>query len=394
MSGAARLRALRRESEVRERIPYTAHVAPHVVKTSLGDYLQVIRLDGASFESADAEQLNGWHGRLNILWRNLASPSVALWTHVVRHRVPSLDGEDRPGGFAERLHAKYLRRLTGDALMVNELYLSLVYRPVTGLVTGLAAQVLARAQRDASRLELGEALDTCDKLAQTVEASLARYEPQRLGTYDDGRTVCSALLEYLALLVNGEWRRVPLPRGPLDAALGTSRLLFGTEALEYRTATETRVAAFLGIKEYPTPTVVGMYDRLLSAPFAFVLTQSFAFLSRAAGQLLLQRQHHRLANAGDFAVSQAEELKTALDALTSGEFVMGEHHFSLQVLADVPELQSADAPALRLRTLNDHVALARSMLADTGMTVAREDLALEAAFWAQLPGNFPLRPRA
>jgi type IV secretion system protein VirB4 len=39
------------------------------------------------------------------------------------------------------------------------------------------------------------------------------------------------------------------------------------------------------------------------------------------------------------------------------------------------------------------VALARSLLADTGMTVAREDLALEAAFWAQLPGNFPMRPR-
>jgi hypothetical protein len=27
------------------------------------------------------------------------------------------------------------------------------------------------------------------------------------------------------------------------------------------------------------------------------------------------------------------------------------------------------------------------------MLVAREDLALEAAFWAQLPGNFPVRPR-
>ena len=34
-----------------------------------------------------------------------------------------------------------------------------------------------------------------------------------------------------------------------------------------------------------------------------------------------------------------------------------------------------------------------SLLADTGMTVAREDLALEAAFWAQLPGNFAMRPR-
>src|SRR2546429_7197195 len=27
------------------------------------------------------------------------------------------------------------------------------------------------------------------------------------------------------------------------------------------------------------------------------------------------------------------------------------------------------------------------------MTVAREDLAIEAAFWAQLPGNFAMRPR-
>src|SRR5207253_9956597 len=47
----------------------------------------------------------------------------------------------------------------------------------------------------------------------------------------------------------------------------------------------------------------------------------------------------------------------------------------------------------RAQTLNDHVAWARAKLADTGMTVAREDLALEAAFWAQLPGNFAMRPR-
>ena len=60
-----------------------------------------------------------------------------------------------------------------------------------------------------------------------------------------------------------------------------------------------------------------MYDRLLSAPFAFVMTQSFAFLTKAPRQSLLQRQFNRMANAGDFAVSQARELKDALDALTS-----------------------------------------------------------------------------
>src|ERR1039458_7458640 len=148
----------------------------------------------------------------------------------------------------------------------------------------------------------------------------------------------------------------------------------------------------LGIKEYPTPTAVGMYDQLLSAPFSFVLTQSFAFLTKASSQALLQRQFNRMANAGDFAVSQAAELKDALDALTSNDFVMGDHHFALQVLADIGE-RGDTTPAGRLKVLNDGVALARSLLADTGMLVAREDLALEAAFCAQLPGNVPVRPR-
>src|SRR6185312_4086657 len=60
--------------------------------------------------------------------------------------------------------------------------------------------------------------------------------------------------------------------------------------------------------------------------------------------------------------------------------------------ADAPE-EATDPGTLRLKALNDRVALARSFLADTGMTVAREDLGLEPAFLAQLPGNFALRPR-
>jgi type IV secretion system protein VirB4 len=55
--------------------------------------------------------------------------------------------------------------------------------------------------------------------------------------------------------------------------------------------------------------------------------------------------------------------------------------------------EALDEPALRLKALNDNTATARALLADTGMLVAREDLALEAAFWAQLPGYFAMRPR-
>ncbi len=67
-----------------DRIPYRAHVAPRVVRTEFGDYLQAFRLGGAGFESGDDAELNNWHERFNVLWRNIASPSVALWTHVIR----------------------------------------------------------------------------------------------------------------------------------------------------------------------------------------------------------------------------------------------------------------------------------------------------------------------
>ncbi len=389
-----------RELAAAERIPYTAHVAPTVVRTTFGDYLQVLRLGGANFESNDDEDLNNWHERLNVLWRNIGNSNVALWAQVIRRRacmaaISAQSAVQRSAcdSFAGELHARYQNRLADETLMTNSVYLAVVFRPVPGLGAGLASKLLSRAQHDASRLALADALDACTKLSQTLAASLARYEPEVLGTYQSRDVWCSSLLEYLGLLINGEWQRCPLPSGPLNRALATTRLFFGTEAIEYRAPTTTRLGAMLGIKEYPTPSVVGMFNRLLSAPFAFVMTQSFTFLSKAAGQSLLQRQFNRMTNAGDFAVSQAAELKDALDALTSNEFVMGDHHFSLQILADVTEAGAGIEDAARLKALNDQIALARSLLADTGMLVAREDLALEAAFWAQLPGNFPIRPR-
>jgi len=393
MSSLIRAPAIRREAELARQIPYAAQVAETVVKTVYGDYLQIFRLAGATFECADDVELNAWHERLNALWRNVASPQIALWSHHIRRRERITPAVACGGGFAAELAEKYRTRLREQTLMRNDLYLSMVYRPVAGAGGGRLSRILSKAQRGSVDLGLRDALDACDKLARTLCASLERYEPELLGTYSvDGRHF-SRPLEVLALLIDGEPSAVPLTCAPLEAALGTVRLLFGNEAMEYRGACDTRIAAFLGIKEYPTPCTVGMFNRLLSAPFPLVLTQSFTFLTKAAAQGLLQRQFNRMLNAGDFALSQAEELRGALDALTSNEFVMGEHHLSLQVLADASACGDAEAPARDMRALSERVAFARTVLAETGMTVAREDLGLEAAFWAQLPGNFPFRPR-
>lgn len=393
MRHARTLSLLRREPVIGLRIPYTAQVSEHVVRTRFGHYVQVLQLNGASFECADTDEINAWHERWNVLYRSIGGPNIALWTHLIRHREHSYPAGEFHNRFAACLNARYRDRIAGERLMRNDLYLSLVYRPTSGAATGLAARLLTRTRPEGLHAEISEAVDACEKLRDTVVAALAAYEPEPLGLYQKDGHAYSQVLEFLARLVDGEHRPIPLPRAPLHRVLGTSRPSFGLETLEFRTATQVRLGAMLGIKEYATPTAPGMFNGLLSAPFPLVLTQSFCFLKKSTSQSLLVRQYNQLTNAGDFAHSQAEELKTALDALTSGEFVMGDHHLSLLVLADAFEDTQAETESWRLKTLNDRVAHARDLLADAHLVVAREDLALEECYWGQLPGAFGRRPR-
>ena len=384
----------RTERLLSEHIPYAAQISDTVVRTREGDYLQTFRVGGVSFESTDDRELNDWHERLNVLWRNIASPQVALWTHLIRRRESVYpEGEFAPG-FAQQLNRKYRQRIQHETLMVNDLYLTVVFRPLRDAARALTFRALRHADHRMDGAARTVALETIAKLASLLIAALARYDPVPLVVKSAGtHGLYSETLEFLSFLINGERCRVPLPRGPLNESLGTSRLLFGRELIEYRAASRTRFGAMLGIKEYPALTSPGILNALLAAPFPLILTQSFAFLSKPAAQALLQHQHARLANAGDFAHSQAAALHEALDALTSNHFVMGEHHLSVQVLSDpVPASKDGGLGAV-LDALDERLSVARALLADTGMTIAREDLALEAGFWAQLPGHFAMRPR-
>ena len=382
-----------REALASERIPYRACVEEHVISTQAGDFVQTLQLTGAPFECAPDAELNAWHERLNVLWRNLASPHLSIWTHFVRRRVSWPAEASSQGSFADALRCSHRAQLidpAGGGLFENHWYLSAVYRPLPQAASALAWRAAQRPGGDFSLSVQADALAACRKLRQELLAALAVYEPQPLRLTAEE----ASGLTFLGLLVNGVAEPRSPPTGPLHEALPSARLSFGSEVLEYRTLQGRRWGAMLGIKEYPAATSPAMWQALLTAPFDLLLTQSFTFLSKAAAQGLLQRQAARLTNAGDFALSQTQALRQALDALTSNEFVMGDHHASLQVLSH--PVEGAADPAQVLSTVDQmtkDLARARSLLADAGVTTAREDLALEGAFWAQLPGNFPFRPR-
>jgi len=370
---------LNREKSANEAVPYSSHVSEENVRTSAGDLVTVIRLEGAAHEAADPEDVQAWHEALNGLLKNLAQPDLAIWRHTVRRERNDYPAGDFLPGFAHDLNERYKATVMGERMMVNDLYLTLVLRG-----PAMAFKLFGgreKNEREAVLRDLEDQNSRLDELTRNAMAALERYQPTRLGLYDRAGRTFSAALEFLAFLVNGEWQPIPLPRQRISDAICTSRITFGIEAGELRTPTDRQLFAMIAANEYPDETETGEVNQLLTLPFGFVLTQSFAYLERNKALSMINTQRNKLINAKDAAQSQIEALDYAADDLQSNRIAFGEHHLSLLVTAP-------DG-----KTLVERIAQARSNLAESGFIVAREDLALEAAYWAQLPGNFRFRPR-
>jgi len=359
-------------------LPYVRHITDEVLGLENQALMICLQLAGASFETADLENLNDEVGQLNNIWRNLADERLALWHHIARCPYTPPHPPPVESTFAQALDAGYRARLGSERMFLNDLYLTLIWRPPPETRLNFSPkrdEVAAFSQREA------EALSHLERAAQDLSQLLARYGPRTLSLYEANGLTWSEPLEFINLLLTGEQSRVPLIRGRASSAIAGARLIFGREALEVRQAAGATFAGLFSIKEYPARTRAGLWDGLLQAPYPLVISHSFNFLSKASALGLMERKQRQLRSARDRANSQVEALGEALDDLISNRFVMGEHHASVLV-------RSLDPAGLA-----QNMADMRARLADTGMVAVREDLGLQPAFWAQFPGQFRWRPR-
>jgi len=384
MGGLTVERARRSERPVSAFVPFSHHVTPTVMATRGGEYLSTWAIAGRAHQAASAEERLSWVTDLNNAWRGLAEAGVAFWSHVVRRRVDEYPRSTFDGHFCRRLDAAYAASLRDCKFMLNELYLTPVIRTAGDDVL----EALGRREKQGVDAKLRRQVDgigKLDEINRALDATLRRYGGELLSTYEDsaGR-VFTAQLEVLALLVNAERLPMPVCRGRFGDYAVVNRPLFAWhgEIGEVRLPDRVRRFGMLEVFEYDGKgTTPGDLDGLLSAEFEFVLTQSFTALSKHAAKGFLERHKQRLLDAKDVAKSQIAEIDAALDQLMSGQFVIGEHHATLLVFGE-----SADE-------VRDHLAWARSELLEKGIVAKLVDLALEAGFWAQLPGNFRWRPR-
>lgn len=265
--------------------------------------------------------------------------------------------------------------------MQNELYLTMIYRPV---VTG---KRLVEKSADTARLqaEQDEAIAKLQELAGNLEAVLKDYAPYRLGMYDgDNGIAFSETLEFFGHLINRIDEPVPVLDAPIAGYLPVSRHLFASRTGDFVINTphgENHYGALLNIKEYTDATYPGILNRLKYLDMEYVITHSFSPMGRQDALKVLDRTKGMMISSGDKAVSQIVELDHAMDQLASGNFVLGEYHFTMALYAASQE------------QLSRHIATARAELSNAGFVSTKEDLAVVSSFYSQIPANWKYRTR-
>ena len=372
--------APRKEQPAGKHLPYARHVDDHTIETRDGLLMQVVHLRGLLFETADTEELNYRKRLRDAMLQAIGSSRFAVYHHVVRRRIEAELSHDHPDPFSRQLDAAWRKRLDGKRLYVNDIFLTLIRRPLQGRVGRLDRfrERLGRATATAPEASAAYELHQLNQARDALLAALGSYEPRLLGVYQTPHGPCSEPLEFLSILYNGEMRPVLLPLEDLGDYLPYRRVSFGQETVELGPAGASP-RSFLGIvsiKDYPGQTLPGMLDELLRLPFELTVSQSFGFVERQAALSRMNLALRRMRSAEDEAVSLRNELSNAKDELAAGRAGFGEHHMTIGIRADTPG------------GVDEGIAELQAALADLGIISVREEIALEPAFWAQFPGNF------
>ncbi|CAM2164755.1 Type IV secretion system protein virB4 [Burkholderia latens] len=380
---AAAFDVMSREVGMREFVPYAHHITPTIVSTHNGEYLTIWKLTGRSHECADIRDVFRWTRDMNQFVRGVGSANIAFWTHLHRRRVVEYPEANFDNYFCRKLDEKYQQSFNGYNLMVNDLYLTVVHREANDDVMRYFAKrdKLTREEKELRQRDAVKALNDINRQLETVLKR--RYGGELLSTYTHNGHAYSEVLEFLGFLVNGEKNRMPVARDYISDYLTINRPVFATwgEVGEQRLVDRTRHFGMLEIRDFDANTEPGQLNVLLETDYEYLLTQSFSCLSLHAAKGFLQRHKQLLLDAEDVATSQIEEIDRALDELVSRKFIMGEHHSTLLVYAD------------KANELPGNMAKAKAALLDCGVVPSPVDLALEAGYWAQLPGNWKYRPR-
>ena len=360
-------------------IPYRCHWNSDTILTHKEELVRVIKIKGFAFETADDIDIDLKKNARNNLLKGMSSGNFTLHFHTIRRKEKGFPDGEMPEKFSDRVNREWAQKHSNDKSFINEHYFTLVRGSDTSgiaVLEHMAKKLQHKTDKTSWENYMREGYDELDEMTERILNGFGNYGPRILGLAETEDGITSEILEFLSRLVNcGYSQPMTVPLGQISHHLPVSRLYFGNKSIEAHHPHAVKYAGLVSIKEYRPSTHAGVFDGFMQMPFELIISQSFSFINRMVAISSMQLQQRRLVQSEDVAVSQIQEIDSALDSAMSGEFGFGNHHMTVLCIEDTP------------KALESALSLAVVELSNTGITGVREKMNLEPAFWAQLPCN-------
>ena len=373
--------------------------SPSVFELDNGQIGCTLLVQGVPFDTATNEDLNRYksakHHAITMI-----GEEFSIVEHTLRRKMDiHLDGEF-PEPFTRAVNKKYHAQFKNTNLYANELYITLLYKGVDSgkfnKALNLLRKVSNKAIKNARENHRAASMEKLSKAVAQFNASMSSFTPRILGE-NDAALGYSEVLTFYGMLVNGLERcqfAPPVfaspqgkgltgalaasqryPCGNIANYLPSKRTFFG-RYIELQGANGvSRFAVMLSLKRYGTQTLSIMLDKLLHLDGEFIYTNSFAVEPTDSGHKKIAKQLIRMENSGSPAVSEMQQLSICNDDLASDRLTIGYHHNTVMLLAD------------STKALDVLINKAVKIYSDVGIVAVAETIGMEAAYWAQLPGN-------
>ncbi len=373
------------------RIPIARLVQSDVFETHEGMLGCVVKVSGLAFMTENNSSINESNDRWHQSLLQLPETLSILVTQCRSPMMESLSGEFT-NPLAQRLDREYQEGLRCVSHYQNTLYVTIMTaKPLLKKTAGLGGFV-ARLQR--KTLSQGRDAWREKKLAELLlgvrqlVSALSFMGARLLGESRSGDNELLAFLSTVSNLGVSPAFKTPaelpanliarhggkLQPDYLNGYLAQTRLHFGC-AIQAETSTGTVFAAMLSIKQYPSVSAPTLFGPLSTLDAQCIITHSFSPILKSSALDKMLRHHNKMVSVEDAAHSQLDALASARDDVASDRVRMGLHHHTVMVMSDSVE------------SLNSKVRDATRLLNEAGIVVVCEDIGLEPAFWAQIPGN-------
>jgi len=378
--------AVNNDKPFSEHVPITRFIDDGFLVTKNADLVAVFTMRGVNHETSSTKALVAARNTIGKLLSRFDSGRYTFYCHAIRRRIDPLEGINpvAENEFSMALDKHYAADLRKQEAYRLDYYISIVLSPeklplglsnVTSIFNGYKKDIAAeRGRRDKD-------IQNIRQVGDAVENGLRKFGIERLrNTVEDRKSV----LQLYTMLANGVWSSAPDCSFGLDSVVPAGRITFRGETISMNGVKpkSNKHCAVLAISAYGDSSEVWMMDDILAEPCEFIITNAFQPFSRAKGLNKTKDAKARMEDAGDEASSLTSDLAKAADAVASGIMAVGQHHCTISVLADSEE------------SLARGVSNCTNAMENADFRMMREDIGMEAAWWAQQPGNMGYQTRS